>query len=77
MTGAALTGAGLQRYRTTTQCIAAGANFALNLWLIPLYGWLGAAWASLLTDGGLGIMNWAIASRLANGAKRRSVATSA
>ena len=77
MTGAAFTGAGLQRYRTTTQCIAAGANFALNLWLIPLHGWLGAAWASLLTDGGLGIMNWAIASRLANAVRRRSVATSA
>jgi O-antigen/teichoic acid export membrane protein len=64
MTGAALTGAGLQRYRTRNQCIAAAFNFALNLWLIPRYGWLGAAWASLLTDGGLGAMNLTTASRL-------------
>lgn len=77
MTGAALTGAGLQRYRTTTQCIAAGGNFLLNLWLIPRHGWLGAAWASLLTDGGLGIINWTIASRLARAAEKEAIAISA
>jgi len=78
MTGAALTGAGLQRYRMTTQCIAAGFNFALNLYLIPHHGWLGAAWASLMTDGALAVMNWTIAARLARAAVRqRSVAISA
>jgi O-antigen/teichoic acid export membrane protein len=77
MTGSALTGAGLQRYRTTTQCIAAAANFGLNLWLIPRHGWLGAAWASLLTDGSLGVMNWVIAARLAGAAVKRSVVISA
>jgi O-antigen/teichoic acid export membrane protein len=76
MTGSALTGAGLQRYRTTTQCIAAAANFGLNLWLIPRHGWLGAAWASLLTDGSLGLMNWVIAARLARAAVKRSVVIS-
>lgn len=60
MTGSALTGAGMQRYRTSSQLLAAAANFGLNLWLIPAYGWLGAAWASLVTDGGLGVTNWII-----------------
>ena len=58
MTGTALMGAGLQKYRTSTQIVAALVNFALNLWLIPLHGWQGAAWSSLLTDAGLGAMNW-------------------
>ena len=60
ITGSVLTGAGLQRYRSVTQIVAAGGNFALNLWLIPRYGWHGAAWASLATDGGLGLMNWSV-----------------
>jgi len=55
--GCTLTGAGLQRYRTGTQVVAALVNFGLNLWLIPLYGWRGAAWASLATDGFLGVLN--------------------
>lgn len=57
MAGSALTGAGLQRYRTSTQLTAAITNFLLNLWLIPIHGWLGAAWASLATDGFLAAMN--------------------
>jgi O-antigen/teichoic acid export membrane protein len=73
MTGSALTGAGLQRYRTASQCIAAAFNFGLNLWLIPAHGWLGAAWASLLTDGGLGVMNWLIVAKLARSARRLPV----
>jgi O-antigen/teichoic acid export membrane protein len=60
ITGAALTGAGLQRYRTAAQVMAAAFNFAVNLYLIPRFGWLGAAWSSLVTDGGLGIMNWVV-----------------
>jgi O-antigen/teichoic acid export membrane protein len=60
LTGSALTGSGLQRYRTGSQLSAAAANFGLNLWLIPTHGWLGAAWASLATDGGLGIANWSL-----------------
>jgi O-antigen/teichoic acid export membrane protein len=57
MTGCALTGAGMQRYRTATQLIAATLNFFLNLWLIPRWGWHGAAWSSLCTDAALGAMN--------------------
>jgi O-antigen/teichoic acid export membrane protein len=73
MTGSALTGAGLQRYRTASQCIAAAFNFGINLWLIPHYGWRGAAWASLLTDGGLGVMNWVIVARLTRSAIKQPV----
>ncbi len=58
--GDALSGAGHQRYRLASQLIAAGFNFCLNLYLIPHYSWVGAAWASLLTDGGLAAMNWTV-----------------
>lgn len=56
--GSALTCIGAQRYRTLTQLTAAFSNFGLNLWLIPRYGWHGAAWSSLVTDGFLGALNW-------------------
>lgn len=58
LTGSAVTGMGFQRYRTRVQFAAAALNFGLNLWLIPSYGWLGAAWASLATDGSLAVVNW-------------------
>jgi O-antigen/teichoic acid export membrane protein len=64
MTGSALMGAGLQRYRTAAQLSAAAFNFGLNLWLIPHYGWRGAAWSSLATDGALGALNWLILTLL-------------
>jgi O-antigen/teichoic acid export membrane protein len=57
--GEALMGAGFQRYRTTAQLMAAGVNIVLNVQLIPIYGWKGAAWASLLTDASLAALNWA------------------
>ncbi|HEX4771131.1 MAG TPA: flippase [Bryobacteraceae bacterium] len=56
--GDALAGAGYQKFRLASQLVAAGGNFAINLVLIPKYSWLGAAWASLLTDGSLGMMQW-------------------
>lgn len=59
MTGSAITGSGLQRYRTVSQAMAVALNIGLNLWLIPRHGWLGAAWSSLLTDGSLAIVNCA------------------
>lgn len=58
ITGSVLTGAGLQNYRTTAQLIVAAFNFTLNLYLIPHFGWEGAAWSSLASDGGLGALNW-------------------
>lgn len=73
LTGSAITGMGFQRYRTIAQFTAAACNFGLNLWLIPRYGWEGAAWTSLATDGSLGIANWIVAGRLPLlAAKRRS-----
>lgn len=58
--GDAIAGAGFQRFRLLSQFIAAAGNFGLNLWLIPRYSWVGAAWASLLTDGSLAVMNWVV-----------------
>jgi len=58
MTGAALTGAGMQNWRTGSQVSGAVLNFGLNLWLIPLCGWRGAAWSSLATDGALAALCW-------------------
>lgn len=58
LTGCALTGMGLQRFRTVAQIGAAVLNLALNLWLIPRHGWLGAAWTTLATDGLLAVATW-------------------
>lgn len=58
ITGSVLTSIGKQRYRTCTQITAVALNFLLNLWLIPVHGWHGAAWSSLATDGTLGLLNW-------------------
>jgi O-antigen/teichoic acid export membrane protein len=58
MIGSVLTGAGLQSYRTVAQVTAAALNAVLNLWAIPRLGWMGAAWASLITDGTLCVLTW-------------------
>jgi O-antigen/teichoic acid export membrane protein len=58
--GDAITSGGHQRLRTASQFGAAGLNFCLNLYLIPRWSWVGAAWASLLTDGMLAAVNWGI-----------------
>lgn len=47
----ALTGAGYQGLRTLVQVGVAIINLLLNVRLIPAYGWRGAAWSSLATDG--------------------------
>ncbi len=57
--GDALSGCGDQKFRLLCQSVAAVGNLGLNLYLIPRYSWHGAAWASLITDGALGAMNWA------------------
>jgi O-antigen/teichoic acid export membrane protein len=56
-TGSALTGSGRQNLRTGAQVIVAVANLLLNLWWIPAYGWIGAAWSSLVSDGLLAVLN--------------------
>jgi O-antigen/teichoic acid export membrane protein len=56
-TGSALTGSGRQSLRTAAQVTVAVANLLLNLWWIPAYGWIGAAWSSLASDGLLAVLN--------------------
>ena len=60
MTGRAILGMGKQIYRTTSQLVVAGINLCINLYWIPLYGWKGAAWSSLLSDGLLVVLNSAL-----------------
>jgi O-antigen/teichoic acid export membrane protein len=57
MTGGALTGSGRQNLRTASQVSVAVVNLGLNLWLIPVYGWIGAAWSSVASDGLLAGLN--------------------
>ncbi len=45
-----LTGAGYQGLRSAIQTGVAGFNVLINLWLIPRYSWLGAAWSSIASD---------------------------
>jgi O-antigen/teichoic acid export membrane protein len=70
--GDAIAGAGFQRFRLASQFLAAAGNFGLNLYLIPRYSWLGAAWASLLTDGSLALMNWMLLVALTRRERRSS-----
>lgn len=58
--GDAMAGAGYQRYRLGGQALAVVFNFSANLYLIPHFSWRGAAFASLLTDGGLGLLSWTV-----------------
>lgn len=62
--GDALTGAGHQNSRLGNQAFSAAFNFGVNLYLIPRYGWYGAAWSSLATDGLIGAINWIVLLRL-------------
>ena len=61
-----LSGSGHQGWRTAAQVIVATVNVALNLWLIPVWSWRGAAWASLVSDGLLAVSLWTIVWYLAN-----------
>jgi O-antigen/teichoic acid export membrane protein len=56
--GDILSGSGFQSWRSAMETGIAGFNIAINLWLIPLYSWKGAAWASLASDGLLTILFW-------------------
>jgi O-antigen/teichoic acid export membrane protein len=56
--GDALTGSGHLKLRLSGLTAAAAFNFGVNLYLIPHYGWLGAAWSSLATEGLLAVFNW-------------------
>ena len=60
----ALTGAGYQGLRTLSQMGVAVFNTLINLWLIPAYGWRGAAWSSLASDSLLALTLWIVAISL-------------
>jgi O-antigen/teichoic acid export membrane protein len=60
----ALTGAGYQGVRTVALVCVATMNVLLNLWLIPLYSWKGAAIATIASDGLLGVVVWVIVAYL-------------
>ncbi len=65
-----LTGAGLQGHRTLLQVVMAVFNGLGNAWLIPLYSWKGAAWASLATDGLLTLSLWGLVAFFYNRSNR-------
>lgn len=53
-----LTGANYQSARTVTQVLVAIINGLLNLWLIPLYSWHGAIWATIASEFLLMVFLW-------------------
>jgi O-antigen/teichoic acid export membrane protein len=55
-----LTGANYQWQTSSAQMLVAAFNVLINLWLIRAYGWKGAAWSSLATDGLLVLSLYAI-----------------
>ena len=62
----ALIGAGHQKARSVVQVASALLNIGLNVWLIPLYGWKGAALATLIADFLRLIFVWLIVFWLTN-----------
>lgn len=54
-----LTGAGHQALRSGMYVVVAVLNVGLNLWLIPRFSWVGAAWASIASDAFLLGLVWA------------------
>jgi O-antigen/teichoic acid export membrane protein len=57
ISGSALTGIGYQNVRTAAQFAVAAVNLGLNVWWIPRYGWIAAAWSSVASDGLLAVLN--------------------
>jgi O-antigen/teichoic acid export membrane protein len=69
--GDALSASGFQRYRFSYELSAAAFNLGVNLCLIPLYSWRGAAASSLATDGALALVSWLVVNMLASRAVRK------
>jgi O-antigen/teichoic acid export membrane protein len=62
--GDILSGTGFQGLRSALEVIISIFNIGINLWLIPLYSWQGAAWSSLASDGLLMLMLWSMVAVL-------------
>ena len=77
-TADALTGAGHQGTRTLIQTGVAAFNVLINLWLIPAYGWGGAAGSSIASDGllALSLLIVAIYLQRTHSLRMESVSTS-
>lgn len=73
--GDALAGAGKQAWRLGFQLVAAAANVAMNIYLIPRYSWRGAAASSLATDAMLGIMLWCVVGWMTHNKRLRASTT--
>ena len=62
-----LTGSGYQGLRACIQVVVALFNVLINLWIIPLYSWRGAAWSSIASDAllafGVGATAWILSRR--------------
>lgn len=71
----ALSGAGYQGLRSAIQVAVALVNFGLNLLILPRYGWLGAAWTSLASDGLLLVCLWVAVQFTLRREARRSLVT--
>lgn len=70
--GDTLTGSNHQSYRTSVQVFAAGLNVVLNIWLIPLYSWQGAAWATMISESAKAIGFFVIIFYLLNKGSRQT-----
>ena len=57
LSGCVVTAAGNQNWRTGAQLAVALLNIGLNWAWIPRYGWIGACWSTLASDGSLAILN--------------------
>lgn len=55
--GSTVTGLGHQNWRTGAQSLVAVFNVALNVLWIPSFGWRGAVWSTLASDGLLAVLN--------------------
>jgi O-antigen/teichoic acid export membrane protein len=76
MCGSVITGAGHQNWRTGAQCSVALVNVGLNWSWIPRLGWIGAAWATLVSDGSLVVVNGLLLLFLARTMMNREVTSS-
>jgi len=57
VSGSALSATGHQHMRLIAQVVVAAMNLGLNIWWIPIHGWIGAAWSSVISDGVLALTN--------------------
>jgi O-antigen/teichoic acid export membrane protein len=57
VSGNALSATDNQKLRLVSQFSVAAINVGLNFWWIPLFGWVAAAWSSVVSDGLLAVIS--------------------